>query len=245
MRRIASTAALGIILSLLIVISHGVIFEDKIQNIQPSSSPSSVYYKQLSNNFQVGISNHKISSSELNALRSEIGVYINGQNYSEVIDGHGTGLQPPTEQEWTIIANNIDSVDSISLDASLPSSVDQSETPWFPPIGNQGPQGSCVAWSIGYYMKTFQEAKEHNWNISAASWQGEPSLTYQNEIMSPAFVYNLLNGGVDSGLNPYKAINLVCSVGISSWQEMPYNQRDYWTWPTKDAWSEASWYRGH
>ena len=47
----------------------------------------------------------------------------------------------------------------------VPSSWDNSATNWFPPIGNQGSEGSCVSWACGYYTKTFQEAKEHNWNL--------------------------------------------------------------------------------
>ena len=171
---------------------------------------------QIPDNLEkASVNEHKITPLELIALESKIGVYLEGQNYSQIIDGHGTGLRPPTEQEWTEIATRLSSVGSVSPQLSLPSSVDQSTKPWFPPIGNQGSQGSCVAWSVGYYVKTFQEAQEHGWSVSNASWQtgspGYPTQAYQSKIMSPAFIYNLQNGGYDNGLTISGAINLICS----------------------------------
>ena len=165
-----------------------------------------------------------------------------------MIDGHGTGLRPPSEQEWNEIAKNSYSIDLVSYQGNLPSSVDESTKSWFPPIGNQGSQGSCVAWSIGYYVKTFQEAQEHSWDVSAARWfagsPGYPTQSYQNKIISPAFIYNLQNGGEDNGLAFSSAINLICSVGVCSWEKMPYTQADYTSWPTELAWTEAPLNRG-
>jgi C1A family cysteine protease len=193
------------------------------------------------------ITQHKITPTELQTLKDTIGVYEQDQNYTQLVDGHGTGLRPPTEAEWQEIGATsylVDDVDSQAGDAA-PAAVDQAATPWFPPIGNQGSQGSCVAWAVGYYVKTFQEAKEHGWNLSAASWSsGQPTASYQNQIMSPAFIYNLINGGADSGAYYSDAMNLVCFIGDCSWKEMPYNQHDYTTWPSEIAWTEAPLYRG-
>ena len=194
------------------------------------------------------VDQHIITTSELDSLKSRIGAYVDGQNYNPLIDGYGTGLRPPSEQEWNEIAKHSYSIDLISYQDDLPSSVDQSTKLWFPPIGNQGSQGSCVAWSIGYYIKTFQEAQEHNWDVSAARWfvgfPGYPTQSYQNKIISPAFIYNLQNGGEDNGLSFSKAINLICSVGVCSWEKMPYTQADYTSWPTELAWTEAPLNRG-
>ncbi|MEE0264536.1 MAG: hypothetical protein UD936_02820, partial [Acutalibacteraceae bacterium] len=38
-----------------------------------------------------------------------------------------------------------------SLKADLPSSVDNSQSKYFPAIGNQNSLGSCIAWAQGYY----------------------------------------------------------------------------------------------
>jgi parallel beta-helix repeat protein len=188
---------------------------------------------------------------EIEELKRTFGVYQEETNYNPVIDGHGTGWRPPTEKAWTTIAHEGRIVDDIFLVGAQPSappvSVDHSASIWFPPIGNQDGEGSCVAWAVGYYVKTFQEAKEHNWNLSDASWEGgyygHPTSAYQDRIFSPDFVYHLINNGVDSGSSFYDAINLVCEVGISSWKEMPYDPLDYVSWPSEEAWSEAPLYR--
>lgn len=181
----------------------------------------------------LSLSEHKMSQSELKAYKNDLGVYQQGQNYNQLVDGHGTGLAPPTTVEWKDIAANAYVVDSVSYKSPPPSAVDESATPWFPPIGNQGQQGSCASWAVGYYCKTFQEAKEHQWNLTGAKWVGGGvASAYQSEVMSPAFLYNLINGGVDSGSDFETAIELVCNVGISSWQTMPYDQSNYTVWPS-------------
>src|SRR3990170_5701675 len=105
---------------------------------------------------------HKITATELQAIRNKVGVSVEGYAYNELVDGHGTGLRAPTASEWQEISQTGQIVGSVTYPSS-PLSVDNSVLPWFPPIGNQGTEGSCVAWSVGYYVKTFQEAKEHGW----------------------------------------------------------------------------------
>jgi hypothetical protein len=196
------------------------------------------------------VTGHKITSSELEALKANIGVYEEGKNYSQLVDGYGTGMIPPTENEWAAIGESLYLIDSVEYTAGGPAvAVDNSATPWFPPIGNQGSQGSCVAWSVGYYVKTFQEAKEHGWDLSGASWiggyTGHPTESYQDKIMSPAFIYNLINNGVDDGSSYRDAMNLVCFVGDCSWEKMPYTTSTYTAWPSEAAWTEAAFYRGN
>jgi hypothetical protein len=45
---------------------------------------------------------------------------------------------------------------------SLPNQVDLSTL--FPTPGNQGRQGSCVAWAVGYALKTYQENQNRRLN---------------------------------------------------------------------------------
>jgi len=194
------------------------------------------------------IISHKVTPFEVEKLKGLVGTWEEGENYSGVINGHGTGLRPPTEKEWMQIANNAYVVDRVLLeDASFSqSSIDHTTQPWFPPIGDQGSEGSCTAWAVGYYMKTFQEAKEHNWDLSGASWSdGQPSVEYQDRIISPDFIYHLINGGSDGGSSSWDAINLICSIGASSWEKMPYNPSDSAIWPSEEAWREAPLYRGN
>ena len=195
----------------------------------------------------IALKEHKITPSELEKLKSTLGVYQQGKNYNQIVNGHGTGLQPPTVEEWNTISESAYVVDNVTY-SNTPSAVDNSNSPYFPPIGNQANQGSCVAWSVGYYIKTFQEAKEHSWNLTGATWDGDysghPNPSYQDKIISPAFIYNLINNGQDEGSSYYNAIRLACFIGISSWVKMPYNRLDYTSWPSEAAWAQAPYYRG-
>jgi len=183
----------------------------------------------------VSLKEHKITSIELTKLKSNIGVCKEGTNYNQIVDGKGTGLRPPTASEWNGISQSVYLIDNVSY-SNTPFSIDNSKSQYFPPIGNQGTQGSCTTWAIGYYTKTFQEAREHGWNLT-----GGPT----DEIMSPSFIYNLINGGTDGGSSFYGAINLLCGIGESTLSKMPYNQNDYTTWPSELAWQEATQYRSN
>jgi hypothetical protein len=218
------------------------------QESQSSTQKENSNYSAQVSSKKVGVEEHKITAAELGKLKSQVGVYEEGQNYNQIVDGYGTGLSPPTSDEWLDIAENAHVIDSISYQ-SVPSAVDNSATPWFPPIGNQGSQGSCTAWAVGYYVKTFQEAKEHSWNLSGTNWEGGyygyPTPSYQSKIMSPAFIYHLINDGANKGTNFQDAIQLVNYVGACLWQKMPYNPSDHSTWPSEAAWTEAASYRGN
>jgi hypothetical protein len=202
-------------------------------------------------NWQVRIVEHKISSFELQELKWKLGILEERRDYNRKIKGHGTGLRPPTEEEWIEIADRAYFVEKILFvqQEESPSSVDHTTKPWFPPIGNQDGEGSCTAWAVGYYTKTFQEANEHGWDLSGAAWlggyTGHPTPAYQDRIMSPDFIYHLINEGVDEGSSFYDAINLVCAIGASSWEKMPYDPLDSTSWPSEEAWIEAPLYRGN
>jgi hypothetical protein len=137
---------LGVGLILLLLLSVFLVFEIKILGAEAKSL--STEYQSPNALAHATIKEHKVTSSELNTLKSKIGVYVEGQNYNQKIGNHGTGLAPHTEQEWIEMATSLSSVDSVSFQDSLPSIVDQSKTPWFPPIGDQGGQGLYVAWSV-------------------------------------------------------------------------------------------------
>jgi hypothetical protein len=200
----------------------------------------------------VKVIEHKITRSELEELKHETGVCQNNYTYNRIINGHGTGLRPPTESEWTKIAEEALMVDRIlwaNSATTAPSNVDYTTSLWFPPIGNQDGEGSCTTWAVVYYIKTFQEAKEHGWDLSGAIWEGgyygHPSLAYQDKIFSPDFIYHQINDGVDDGSTFEDAMNLVCSIGACTWGKMPYDPIDSVTWPSEEAWIEAPLYRGN
>ena len=196
---------------------------------------------------------HDATSSEIEKYKELIGTYSEDEEYNELVNGHGTGLTPPTKEGWDSMEGSMKIIDSIilnSLDSDL-SNYDASETNYFPPIGNQDGEGSCVCFAVGYYEKTFQEAKDHNWNLTGATWvggyKGNPHPDYQDKIMSPDFIYHqilLWNNNNDQGSYYSDAMNLISTIGACSWEEMPYDPDDSWTWPSESAWREASLYRG-
>ena len=138
---------------------------------------------------------------------------------------HRLGCLPedPTQIEW-IKPSDI-------VPAPTKASVDHS--PDMPPMGNQGNQGSCVAWAIAYYFKTYQEWVEHGWDVSLSNYQ-----------FSPAFMYNLINGGSDDGAKISDGFKLLSDLGCATLIYSPYDDNDYVTWPTEEAFSSAIPYRG-
>ena len=191
---------------------------------------------------------HPITAKELAAWKQSVGVAEKGKNYNKVIDGHGTGFRPPTEEEWAEIARSTMVIDSLKYDQlGAPPSVDLSASTAFPPIGNQGGVGLCVAWSMGYYVKTFQEALEHGWNLSTVKSLGSyPTYpdSQLNHIMSPSWIYNQINGGIDGGSTYLDAADLIFNLGAASWNTVPYSGTDYTSWPSVAGDREAPLYRG-
>ena len=190
-----------------------------------------------------------ISPELLARMKEQMGIYEEGVNYNEIIDGFGTGLRPPTEEEWEEISINWREAKGFITQDALPAMIDYSSSIYFPPIGNQGSEGSCVAFSIGYYISTFYEARDRGWNLSGAQWvgdsKGSPTNSYQNRIFSPDFIYHQINNGVDEGAHYVNAMKVISNIGISSWKEMPYSTSDHTSWPSEPAWREAPRYRSH
>jgi C1A family cysteine protease len=92
-----------------------------------------------------------------------------------------------------------------------------------PTVGNQGREGSCVAWAVAY---------------AARSYQMPNQPTNNNVIRSPEYVYNQIKvAGCESGsffVNTagYKgALNLLKDDGVCSWNDMPYTDASCNTLP--------------
>ncbi len=111
---------------------------------------------------------------------------------------------------------------NIDIMSTFPESVDLAS--FLPPIGNQGKQGSCVAWATGYYLKGYQE------NIEDAN----NSIQNPNNLLSPAFIYNQIKvADCDSGSQIPSALELISNTGIVTLSEMPYNENECDKQPTE------------
>lgn len=143
------------------------------------------------------------------------------------------GMKPPSRERFA----------SIPLAASaqirhrgLPSRVDLSSN--MPPIGNQGQQGSCVAWASGYALKSYHEKIERRWNYDSPVAGGSGQ-----RVFSPAFIYNQINGGRDDGSVISDALALIVRQGAAPWSAMPYRPNDYRTQPKAAAKRAAANYK--
>ncbi|MHB8894743.1 MAG: hypothetical protein ACYC99_06130, partial [Candidatus Geothermincolia bacterium] len=93
----------------------------------------------------------------------------------------GFRLSPPADYPATPTAPALRSGVPLSASADMSGQI--------PPIGDQGQQGSCVAWATSYYYKSWSEKLEHaSWNLADPRYE-----------FSPSFVYNQINGGGDNG----------------------------------------------
>lgn len=135
------------------------------------------------------------------------------------------GLKPVQEEKY----KSLPKVQTLS-NITAPASVDLSDE--MPPVGNQGSQGSCVAWSTAYAYKTYQEKQDHNWSVNTRDHQ-----------FSPAYVYNQINGGQDRGSYISEAMNLIKNQGVCPLSVMPYDDNDYWTQPNSQQRQVASNYK--
>lgn len=107
---------------------------------------------------------------------------------------------------------------------NLPSAVDYSASNYLPPIGEQT-VNDCVAWATGYYLRSFQEGNDLKWSLIT---RGLPDNSH---IFSPSFIYNQINGGLDTGAFLDDAGNLLKDVGADTLADFPYQAGDYLTQP--------------
>jgi len=170
----------------------------------------------------------KATSQDIEALKQIIGV-----ESPNVTEANGTDLRPPTEDQWNKSKDNMTIIDTTKLEPKvvMPSKLDLSAQPYFPPVGNQGPEGSCTAWATDYYAYGYLLARYNNWtDVSAGN---------SAHLMSPAWTFNKVAYGYSTGssfIGNYQAIQ---SYGAASMSVMPYSVSDFPSWGPSTAWREA------
>ncbi len=122
--------------------------------------------------------------------------------------------------------------DTDAVTADLPSFVDNSQSEYFPAIGDQGSVGSCTTFAQVYYQFTYEMNKQ----------LGRTSKSKAN-VFAPYFVYNLINAGGNNGTYASDCYDVLMKQGALDFSKYS-NETDYTTW-TADAskWAEASDYR--
>lgn len=99
-----------------------------------------------------------------------------------------------------------------------------------PAVGNQGQQGSCVAWSSAYGARTILEAARTN---------GAPN----NLRFSPAFLYNQIGLQGCQGSYIIRAMEYMTQQGSVAYDKFPYTDQDCSRTPGQDLIQEAGQYR--
>ncbi len=123
------------------------------------------------------------------------------------------------EEEFITSLNWSPEEQKLRPSASLPSSVDNSKLPSFPPVGNQGSLGSCVGWATTYYSGTQELGLINGYNNKSSS----------AHILSPKWTYNLLNGGNDGGTYINAGYDLLTQNGAATIAQFPYDN-NYRAW---------------
>ncbi len=95
-----------------------------------------------------------------------------------------------------------------------------------PPPGNQGRQGSCVAWAVGYAARTYYLKHDYSADVTDAT-----------NILSPAFIFNSLRttrGDCSEGTSIADALKLLKSSGGVPLQSLPYDPTQCFALPSPE-----------
>jgi uncharacterized repeat protein (TIGR01451 family) len=188
------------------------------------------FYLSIAPGFQGGIAlPFRVSDSKLFSPEAQVQIQVQPDT-----EDKGTGGQEVNPQQYA-------GFDQSHLSSTLagapgqppaePPSVDLS--PSFPVPGDQGQQGSCVAWATGYALKSYQEGAEEGWSLNTTS-----------HLFSPAYIYHQVNGGQDNGSQIYDALDLIISQGAATLATMPYSDQDFQSQPSDEARAEAAKFKG-
>jgi len=168
------------------------------------------------------------------------------RNWTSTDGDFGRGLKELTAEEMksALESGIIKPLDSAvladdGLKVAGEASLDHSDSNYFPPVGNQRTEGSCASWSTVYYMLGFYQARDKGWDLSAASVSGVD----QSQLMSPDFIYQLINDGQDAGSYYTDNLMMLANVGAASWEEMQPDDSESLSWGNEEAWRTAAAYR--
>ena len=150
-----------------------------------------------------------------------------GMSSAQDVPLHANGLKFATMEDL------LRSPHAPTFRAFIPEQVDL--TRYFPLVGNQGDQGSCVAWAVGYAARAYYaRAKENRDTASKAN------------IPSPAYIYNSIverPNNCDAGASVIPALLLLEKGGLSL-SAYPYNDK-ICSRPSADYTARATDFRIH
>ena len=172
-----------------------------------------------------------LTAQDVASMECVAGVRQDGQKYNGAVDGHGTGLAPPSAAEWQAMIGTEQVTDVSPMGLMAASSYDLSTQPYFPAIGNQGSSPSCAAWALTYYDYGYLAAKDNGWTDAST---GNPA-----HLMSPAWTYNMVDGGTPVGTFMDTNAAVIIGWGVPSLATMPFVASDSTSWGSQAAFLEA------
>ncbi|MCJ7607148.1 MAG: hypothetical protein MUO94_04815, partial [Thermoplasmata archaeon] len=168
------------------------------------------------------IAYHKLTAEEAGVLSSPLPSGSDGHDVP-VIGGHGTGYMRPDADSLSALVGELNVAENVYLeDVETTDVFDLSESPSFPIVGDQARQSSCSAWATSYYAYGYLEAVDMGW---ADAKTGAPE-----QLLSPAWTYNKVNGGRDSGSSLVENFKILLDWGSATMATMPYTDQDYLEW---------------
>lgn len=126
----------------------------------------------------------------------------------------------------------------------LPSSIDNSQTKYFPNIDTQGGLASCASFSTAYYTMTHMVALANDWNV-----KDENGNNIDSRVLSPKWPYNFVNNGTTGGSFAYQNYNVFKIHGCATMADFPYvgstsDPKNYREWAADEkVWKEATKYK--
>lgn len=124
------------------------------------------------------------------------------------------------------VASSMPVMETAFISSTLPSAIDLSGN--MPPVADQGKQGSCAAFALGYGLKSFMEGKEEDsFREMQAAGQNNPY------VMSPKYLYHTgkyhdsqKNGNSawgEGGMFMEEALEYLKNIGIVRWDDYSYD----------------------
>jgi len=154
------------------------------------------------------------------------GLLMNSCEKVNVVDEKTATEQPKVSNDWhSLGCEFLSAVDYAKIPvAKVPKGTLRAAVSIaVPPVGDQGGEGSCVAWGTTYAARSIDWQALHN-----ASWSQSVN------IFSPEYVYNQIKAkrSCASGSYVTRGLDLLKSQGVCTWSSMPYTDLKCTTMPT-------------
>lgn len=143
------------------------------------------------------------------------------------------GFQPPTADDLAAVPladPDLSNVSAGGPGGGLPARIDLSAQ--MPPVGDQGPHASGVAWALAFGLMSYEAAMDPGLaqRSNSANRSRKPCAVGApgaERLFSPADLYNALNRGKDAGIDLLQAGRYLIQTGVASCEAAPYDPEGF------------------